>query len=439
MNIKQIATVAFLISLSSCQQELVPNELIPKFDSILANPSVITEYSFRESLSVSKIEIPFDFASNKLRDSLIPLNLENTHIKLISYVYSDYKSDDRFNQDEFNRERLYELYTYFPELFEGDEVKWEVFSQTGATNEASANELFHGFVIFYRPAPTDEMMQREIAFINSMIDSVDPYLAPTAPPSRDSFYYEESFGIFDEVEHKTITEILVKKSTVDIPKAETRTYRYGKYFKDTVVSAVLERNDHWQNMLITCDLTGSMSPYSSQLFVWHRLNFDKNKIQHFTFFNDGNRTPDRKKVVGQTGGIYHSKANDFDELMKVAFKTMNKGNGGDAPENDIEALLKGIDKCPNCEEIILIADNYANMRDFSLIENINKPIRVILCGTKLGINIQYLELARVTKGSVHTIEQDISNLMELREGEEITIGNQTFLIKNGRFVERRSE
>ncbi|MCH2085530.1 MAG: hypothetical protein MK226_24320, partial [Saprospiraceae bacterium] len=66
---------------------------------------------------------------------------------------------------------------------------------------------------------------------------------------------------------------------------------------------------------------------------------------------------------------------------------------------------------------------------------IDRPVRIILCGTQFGINKQYLDLARATKGSVHTIEKDISNLMNLREGEKITISGRTFVIENGKFIE----
>jgi acetaldehyde dehydrogenase (acetylating) len=85
--------------------------------------------------------------------------------------------------------------------------------------------------------------------------------------------------------------------------------------------------------------------------------------------------------------------------------------------------------------VILIADNWANMRDYEFINRIDRPVRIILCGTQFGINKQYLDLARATKGSVHTIEEDIANLMDLKDGEEITISGHTFIIKDGRFIE----
>lgn len=113
---------------------------------------------------------------------------------------------------------------------------------------------------------------------------------------------------------------------------------------------------------------------------------------------------------------------------------MSSSNGGDTPENNIEAVLKGIENCPDCEEIIMIGDNFATPRDLSLLSDVGKPIRLILCGTSVGINTVYLDMVRKNKGSLHTIEEDIVNLMDLNEGSEITIGGKLYKIEKRQFV-----
>jgi hypothetical protein len=50
-------------------------------------------------------------------------------------MLSDFKSDSDFKQEELNRERLYNLYRYFPELFESDETEWKIIEQKGAQSE----------------------------------------------------------------------------------------------------------------------------------------------------------------------------------------------------------------------------------------------------------------------------------------------------------------
>lgn len=427
--------IVITVTISSCRQETVPNELLSKFDSILKDPTQLTEYEFSEGTPFKHIALPLDFGSDKFKDSTILHKLENTHIKYITYVYSDFKSDSEFKQEELNRERLYNLYQYFPELFDSNETEWKVIEQTGAKSENEAKELFHGYVVYYRPAPTKESMEAEIAYMESMIDTALTFISPVSDTST-LITTVETIAIVDEFGSEAYYESDIAFDVADSAyTSEAGTFDFGSYFQDTTVSAVLNRNKDWDKMLINCDLTGSMSPYSAQLFVWHRLNIDKNKVQHFVFFNDGDMTPDNKKKTGNTGGIYYSKADNFEELKEVAYKCMRNGFGGDAPENDIEAMLKGFKKCKDCGDVILIADNWANMRDYEFINKIDRPVRIILCGTQFGINKQYLELARVTKGSIHTIEEDISNLMDLKEGEEITISGHTFVIENGKFIE----
>lgn len=433
---KNITILFLLIStLGICQKNRIPNKMIGEFDKILNDPTVLTKYDFTSNSPFKHILIPVDFGSNYLKDSITISNLENVHIKYITYVYSEYKSVKDFKQFELNRERLYNLKKLMPELFNKEEIEWNTVMQTGATSTDEAENLFHGFIVNYRPLPSPESITREIEYMKSMVDSVLTFISPVSDTKTliTTFNTENSVTIIAGDHYVSEMGIALSDSVFTSP---TGTFNYGSYFKDSTVSTVLNRNKHWNKMLINCDLTGSMSPYSAQLLVWHKLNMDKSRVQHFVFFNDGDYTPDNRKIAGSTGGVYHSVPNDFEQLQKKAYKCMKNGGGGDAPENDIEAILKGLKKCENCNDIILIADNWANMRDYKFIEEIGKPVRIILCGTHFGINKQYLNLARKTKGSIHTIEEDISNLMDLREGEKVTISGHTFLIKKGQFVKK---
>jgi hypothetical protein len=205
-------------------------------------------------------------------------------------------------------------------------------------------------------------------------------------------------------------------------------------FKDFVVERVLKRNA-WKDMLIVTDMTGSMSPYILQLFLWFKLNTIDNKAKQFLFFNDGDTKLTEDKVIGATGGLYHTKSNEYEDVEKEAIRCLLSGDGGDATENDVEALLKGIDLCPDCQEVVLIADNNAPVRDLVLMQKLKKPIRVILCGAIDTINPQFLDLARTTKGSVHLIEEDLVDLININEGESIEIYGVRYVILNNRFVE----
>ena len=111
----------------------------------------------------------------------------------------------------------------------------------------------------------------------------------------------------------------------------------------------------------------------------------------------------------------------------------NGSGGGEHLENDIEAIIGGIKQYPEADEIILVADNMESMRDYKFIKKIKKPVHVILCGAEYRINIQYLDLARQTKGSVHTVNSDVINLLDIKENQHFFINEKEYMFKNGKF------
>ncbi|MFN5147449.1 MAG: hypothetical protein ACK5EK_00445 [Flavobacteriia bacterium] len=203
---------------------------------------------------------------------------------------------------------------------------------------------------------------------------------------------------------------------------------------DTVVMAVLHRNK-WSEKLIVCDLTGSMNPYANQLSAWYQLNYKKETNLQFVFFNDGDSKADHQKVIGSTGGIYYQSSKGLDSLIVMMSKVRNAGHGGDCPENNMEALIKGIKLAKPYKELVMIVDNYAPVKDISLLKNFNKPVHIILCGSDNGeVLLDYLLIAWKTKGSVHTIEEDIYKIAGMLEGESIVVGGVTYRIMGGEFV-----
>jgi hypothetical protein len=144
-------------------------------------------------------------------------------------------------------------------------------------------------------------------------------------------------------------------------------------------------------------------------------------------------TPDNKKVIGRTGGIYSASTTKYTEVQDLAVKTMSGGGGGDAPENNVEALLAAQKKFPG-GDLVMIADNWAPIKDKMLTTDVKRPVHVILCGVMGPLNIDYLELARATGGSVHTMETDLTRLADLNEGGTFELDGQHFMIKGGHIV-----
>jgi hypothetical protein len=114
---------------------------------------------------------------------------------------------------------------------------------------------------------------------------------------------------------------------------------------------------------------------------------------------------------------------------------MNSGAGGDIIENDVEAVIKGADKYKNAKNVILIAHNNAPPRDMEILEKLEKPVRVILCGV-LNDKIQpaYINLAFKTRGSIHTMEQDLFFAAKSKNGKIFTYLGQEFKVVDGKLV-----
>lgn len=208
----------------------------------------------------------------------------------------------------------------------------------------------------------------------------------------------------------------------------------NKKLPDSTVMEVLKRNT-WKNAVVVGDVTGSMYPYTAQLLIWLQMYSLNNLGYQYVFFNDGNDKADEKKRIGKTGGIYFQQCVHYDQVKELVKLAMEKGTGGDFPENVIEALIGAERQFPKSACNMLIADNWAAIRDKELMYLLKKPVMVILCGVRNNdINLDYLNLALKTKGSLHLMEQDIKNFADLKEGQILTIGRKNFTIKNGVFT-----
>ncbi len=225
--------------------------------------------------------------------------------------------------------------------------------------------------------------------------------------------------------------------TYESPTKET-TLKFDKFLsgeykiKDSTIFRVFSRNPQWKKVLLVVDMTGSMFPYIGQLLVWYKMNFESEKVKYYALFNDGDGRPDGEKAVGNTGGVHTFEGKDFKKFKKDIEEVRKKGEGGDDPENDLEAVIKGMTAYRDYGDIVLLADD-SDIRDMKLLKRIRKPVHIILCGTKKGINSQYLQLAYSTKGSIHTANNDV-DMKKIKNGDQIELDNDLFLFQHGEFV-----
>lgn len=314
----------------------------------------------------------------RILNTAIPRILNEETITQIDLVYSDYPEGDDFR--ELNRKRIIELYMHCPNAFNKGVITWRVFKQTGVHSAADLNKYFHGFVIYYRP------------------------LIPYA------------------------TE---KKHFEDVMNGREQP-------RDSTILKVLARNSHWKEMLCVADVTGSMSPYTVQLLVWTKFNERLKTFKQFVFFNDDDENSNDQSTRRDTSGIWSIESFKADKVFSKMLQSMEQGKH---MENDLEAIFYAVKTYSNnVKNIVLIADNWEDPCDMQLLPKLKElkiPIRVILCGVNSVVNTKYLDIAYATNGSLHTMEEDLTEMGKLNEGKVFKIAGLKFKLINGRFIAQK--
>ena len=204
-------------------------------------------------------------------------------------------------------------------------------------------------------------------------------------------------------------------------------------FQDTIIPVVLNRNPQWTNKLLVVDVTSSMTPYAEQVKLWYRRHNQLQNQTQFVLFNDGNDKQNSLKTIGNTGGIYYCPFCPYPTFMDTLTRARQRGNGGDAEENDMEAIIDAVNNSANFSDVIVVVDNLSPVRDISLLSNLNQPVRIILCGER-PINEEYINIAYRTGGSIHTMKEDIVDLSSKLNGVRLQIGPDLYILTRGRFV-----
>lgn len=429
------------------------SQVNPKLESLLGQAQQYIDKADTLHDPDNRLLLYMDFNSPVIKNLYVINVLKNAVIEKVELVYTSYRLSETFSQPKLNRERLLNLNRLFPDLFKSDLIKWSFSAQTVGKNETEAKKLFHGFIITFRERPSEATMKTEVSYLKDLINNdslgkdttlILPVLHVKKKRVRTTYYvpnwaYKRHKGVlYDKpgIWGRKPYVITQYDTTVKMEKVErffpsTESWKYLAKIQDSTVFAVLNRNKSWKDMAFVCDVTGSMSPYSAQLIIWNKLNFHLQRGKYFTFFNDGDNLADEKKVTGKTGGIYHLEASSVKQIENTAITAMVKGWGGDIPENYMEALLASVKRFPEAGSVVLVADNWSSIKDICLLYLLKVPVHVILCGVEDQINPDFIKLAIKTKGSIHTLQQDFTNLSALKEGQLFTLGNQTFQMKNG--------
>lgn len=197
----------------------------------------------------------------------------------------------------------------------------------------------------------------------------------------------------------------------------------------TNVYKSLDQLDSTKRYALVMDVTGSMSGSIASMLTWMKKHHATNPFTSFTFFNDGNNA--EMKPIGKAGGIYSTFS--ISEVNSVVKMTMKKGSGGpEISENDLEAVLKAIEIDSTATEILLIGDNFSDIRDIRLLDKITKPVHVLLCAAPTKIRTDYLNVAKQTGGKLY-LNGEIIELSTMLEGETMVIQGYNYSYNGRRF------
>ncbi|MCH2023293.1 MAG: hypothetical protein MK207_12525 [Saprospiraceae bacterium] len=472
----------FLIIFVLCYCQMTNAQIM---DSVIVSPELLSQAKEIEipQYDISRkskyiIYLPMNYSKFLFTedDKKLFFTLRDTLIERIDLVYTVFRRSKTFDQVELNRERYKMFQNHFPQAFNNNLIDWNLIAQNGTMEYEEAQGYFHGFVIYLKPHrvttkngvtietvmdlrvddPETKKLEtnEEVAKIKTMLSEsiatkiikdtsyiktkrrtwTGMYLAKSFNKRKKGIKFKEKRpGRQKEYIIKYKTEMKITDREVPDPDASPQPEKViAKLTKDSVVFSVLKRTlERWEDYVIVQDVTGSMHPYLTQTLLYLQTHIKKNTTEKFVFFNDGDNKPDGK--IGYSGGCYYVSADNAKEIEEMAFEAMRNGNGGKESENDIEAILYGITKFPKCKGVVLIADNFSRVRDFKLIPRlmkIGKPVRIVVCGIAKGdvVNLDYIYLAKYTKGSIHTINDDISDLATKKDGDTFKIGSQHFRV-----------
>lgn len=400
-------------------------------------------------------------------------------IDQVEMVYTDFSRSAGFNQAVLNRERLEKLHAVAGELFANSDIRWSIKRQTDCHSYEQCSGFFHGFVVHLLPGKAKKDMEGKLAPSTTVPLPKKTSVAKPRLVTRDTVIREMSVSIREN----TTTDCVYTGKYVPNDKAKARKgVRYDKPGKgrrkekkctttslgfvydtayydrkyridartgklldksidvdrrgDTTVIDAMERNwNDWKNekVIVVQDVTGSMSDYLTQILTWHELYAAKG-VENYIFFNDGDQKPDAQKKIGKTGGIYYVQSTRLSEIQDKAHEAMRAGSGGDNPENNIEAAIYAQDKCPDCTMMVMIADNFASVKDLELLEKVKIPVQIVVCGGNgEQVRSDYLSIAAVTGGAVHTSKMDLELKGEVVEGQTLVVGERKYLFEKGRF------
>jgi hypothetical protein len=451
-NAKSIALLSVALLISALQAQKVSIDWLMTLKPVGIGTQKVIPYP-------GMIYLPMPFSSPVFKDVSQLNDIPSPdRIHSVALVYTRFREVDTFNQPKLNFYRFQNLKKVYPAVFEDTSIQWKIMEQRQATEKEDAMKCFHGFIILLKNEPPKILIEKELSMMKSVIDSYHDsltwipekidwkvkrvkvetgyYLPVNKKKRKQGMRYSSSFLGMREKEYRTRKDSTIRKKTGGY-------YAKKGFFDTTIFKDVDEYNflisRRWsKKMAVVADVTGSMSPYSTQVMLWLKNRPEILKDGRFVFFNDGDAKPDMLKRIGSTGGIHFAASTHYDSVYMAMNRAMRAGTGGDIPENNIEAVLETLKHWPDTDTILLIADNEASVKDISLLKKVKKPVSVMLCGATEKIHKDYIEITRVTGGRLFVLSTELAEMKKWQTGTEVKIRGKKYEYKNGELVRKRT-
>lgn len=251
-------------------------------------------------------------------------------------------------------------------------------------------------------------------------DAIDNYTKAlelkTDQYAKDQLLRSNALKAREEKEIALRTEEEHKAEATRIPQAE-------------FISKILSNNSLRSTVLV-CDVTGSMDSYNDQTLAWlkPRIAAADSSIHGIVLFNDN-----KDHEINMLLGTHSFKPTTYESTAERFRFARKESNGFDVNENNIQALLRAQSDYPLAQSLIMINDNNEPW-DISMASQVTKPVHIIVCGPPAALEVAFLNLARMTKGSVHFNGRSYTGLDTYTEGMTLNVDNTTYSVQEHVFV-----
>ena len=358
------------------------------------------------------IKVPYYFdVDTIIKDTKLDVLVRKYAVDQIVYHYSQYRLNPKFDQNQLNIYRKQNLLQRHPSL-KSNTILWKDSVNYECKNTTECSNVFHGYTIYFQNG-SKLTRDEELSFVDSMMKQLKQVNITRLKKNNKPKYMK---SVWDD----RVGWVPDTSSSFTIETKESIQSKIPNLINNTIA------RNNWIECNYVIDITASMSKYYCDFLKNINNQFMDSVPIPICFFNDGNGKENNKKVIGSTGGIYYYEGYNLDKMNKV-IKNHLFVSSKDCQENDAEGIIESQAYFSNDYSTIMIADNSSPVRDFNLFRNIKNPVHIILCGANdYNVNPQYLALAYLTNGSIHTTKHDIPISAAMSPGDKFRIGMKTY-------------